>query len=715
MMRSDREILTLEQTLHGYSRGHRKLSSSIQIDRVADKALHELSDMSGPNMQSGFEHYLTAYPLPMSDFYAFGMTWYAHEMERPGCVWTHTLLLKRTDIEALEDMSVLIPLFRRPTDEYDADTYREPLHLPLDLGWRNGASKSFLEGSLEIVEDVCAALYDSPQLPVYIAVDENDQFTSLLLEMWNQQWPELRASFAFCTGALADRKVSDRSFDLQIIPMNRVSQFRRTIRDARHIVPGEPVASSDRSWVRATAEDIMGFQGTALRKFLKTYGDDTGGGRSSFVSLVDTYHLLSESHRVDSKALIEYLAKHFPHADEARRLKTDVLAPRAHSHPWSLQLTSNEILLALATVQKHSAFEPEVVKLSKHMEIVAGQHSNQIGKFIEVLIQSKLNPLGDIVLQQLSIALSVEQAIGIVTSNPHLAYVILQGNLSVAASPDLWSANRNRAHELFEIATVAHNDPDSSCQIVWALLGAKLDTLATEVSTTFEKQSVAWILDWHNRESSGVLGEQWLNILRYNSLPVVEWLQKTSRPQFHTLLLIADIINPNLGELKTISNELWIDFLAAARDKLSDSLLVQPMSFLFTLGTYNYSEGSASLVSGSFDILHEAAMHNRLPTSSWLNLSKRLPKIRSWSWTEWDKAERLRGGLVKSYIENQWPIQEFLNATSSPATFERIIKLCLSKKSTKKFIKLIAQGVAHEIVKADKDKKQLLSKILKSF
>ena len=93
--------MRIEQTLHGYSDGHRLLAASTELPRDARYAMLGLSDISGRSMVSGFEEYLTGYPVPDSSLYAFAKTWYAPEMERPGCVWTHTLLIESRNLVGL--------------------------------------------------------------------------------------------------------------------------------------------------------------------------------------------------------------------------------------------------------------------------------------------------------------------------------------------------------------------------------------------------------------------------------------------------------------------------------------------------------------------------------------------------------------------------------------------------------------------------------------
>ena len=78
--------ITLNQTLHGYSDGHQLLASSIDLTSDQQALLLVMTDLSGPAFRSGFESYLTGYPLQNSGQYCFARTWFAPEMPRPGCV-----------------------------------------------------------------------------------------------------------------------------------------------------------------------------------------------------------------------------------------------------------------------------------------------------------------------------------------------------------------------------------------------------------------------------------------------------------------------------------------------------------------------------------------------------------------------------------------------------------------------------------------------------
>jgi hypothetical protein len=112
--------------LFGYREGHRLLQASRKFVPTTERSLLTLTDMSGSRMVDGFEEYISGYPVPGEESYAFVKTWYAPEMERPGCVWSHVLILRNSDLARISDSDQLLPLFRRPQDE-EFGSYLSPV------------------------------------------------------------------------------------------------------------------------------------------------------------------------------------------------------------------------------------------------------------------------------------------------------------------------------------------------------------------------------------------------------------------------------------------------------------------------------------------------------------------------------------------------------------------------------------------------------------
>ena len=109
--------MKINQILHGYQDGHGRLAGSVQDITPHDAALmSQMSDWSGYRDPIGKDHsYLTTYPLEESGYYVVAKSWYADEMDRPGCVWTHSLLIDPKSIDSQFDFRILEMFFQRPT------------------------------------------------------------------------------------------------------------------------------------------------------------------------------------------------------------------------------------------------------------------------------------------------------------------------------------------------------------------------------------------------------------------------------------------------------------------------------------------------------------------------------------------------------------------------------------------------------------------------
>lgn len=97
-------MIELHQMLHGYKLGHNYVQGSIYLPSSYDMdKIATLSDWSEFVDTGGERDYITAYPLFESPYYVIAKSWYADEMRRPGCVWTHSLLIQRDDLGKIID------------------------------------------------------------------------------------------------------------------------------------------------------------------------------------------------------------------------------------------------------------------------------------------------------------------------------------------------------------------------------------------------------------------------------------------------------------------------------------------------------------------------------------------------------------------------------------------------------------------------------------
>jgi hypothetical protein len=211
--------LSIDQSLHGYSAGHSMIASSMKLKSRDLKLMLILSDASGPSASIPEDGYITGYPLIEESKYVLAQTWAAPEMDRPGCVWTHSLLIEFSDLAKLRSLYFLRALFHRPSgssvieDRFDkrlAVQESEPFRISNEL--------------IVHARRIETALYGRPEDRI-IASNFVGSF-QVVDAIWAQQWPKLRRSFRFCTLSFADRSAANFPFDLQIVPAQRSIRAR---------------------------------------------------------------------------------------------------------------------------------------------------------------------------------------------------------------------------------------------------------------------------------------------------------------------------------------------------------------------------------------------------------------------------------------------------------------------------------------------------------
>ena len=175
-----KEPIQLHQSLHGYSDGHRVLAISTDLKPRDVRTMLVLSDASGPGGALPVDGYVTGYPLSDSGFYALARTWPAPEKSRPGCVWTHTLLIEFSDLASLPDLGMLFGSFRRPGTESSVESYSSPTQL---LPTRCSLDLALLDS--DVLNRLVRALYGTPHAKIVASASQSS--LALTSRIWGRQ------------------------------------------------------------------------------------------------------------------------------------------------------------------------------------------------------------------------------------------------------------------------------------------------------------------------------------------------------------------------------------------------------------------------------------------------------------------------------------------------------------------------------------------------
>lgn len=665
------QSLKLHQALHGYADGHRQLGASIQLKPRDAKLMLVFSDLSGSGAPIEAGGYLTGYPLSESKMYAIARTWPAPEMSRPGCVWTHTLLIGFADIAMLADASLILPLFRRPTGGGTSD-YGESLEVPL-----SSQTSDLPAESESYALRLLAALYGRPSDRVIASRPTGIDVDAIVMSIWSQQWPRLRRAFRFCTLASADRSAEGNSFDLQLL-----SSLDRSMRTRFPTAAEATDAEAGAPWLQDAVSDLMSPGASDLRLFLRRIGGDVALGRSAFRPLCRLHSLMD---RFDNEpdavnAAIGLLEAELGSAQA--RAARGMVASAALAHPAQLDEVATDFL-----VRHLDLVEPDVVTAS------GAAFGTRLWEHDPVRFADLLEG-GE---RQRSVA---ERSIAVMDLDALANGIIRTPQLSsatVALRPDLvtvedfWRQDVVPAETAFAVLADA---PELRTAAVRAMMLADrndlapraareigglplLELVATEMTTVGVSRSLA----------------TWLRAALANPSVAAEFLSNQRGSSWALLSAIAALIPPDAVPNDYGADPWLLAVESVARyDRTSMPVVLAAYLLSRALGWRSRSPGELARL--SFEQVHEAARMNQMPDEAWSLVQTRLPW--SFNWFEWDRCPRIRAAVGDLFVDRDLQTSVFADMTSDDRLFNAVAETIARNGRGRHFLKRVRRWMKDE-------------------
>ncbi|WP_136621693.1 MULTISPECIES: hypothetical protein [Mesorhizobium] len=324
----------VDQALFGYSEGHRQIAASIRLPAADLYRLSAASDLATGTKLGPDESYITGVPLEESKRYALIRTWLAPELPRPGCVWSHVLLLDTRILGSRTNLQDLLQHFRRPQGDFKVYSSAATL--------RSKATEPVAIDEAELQQAIQD--YYSGRPALLSATLDQKAAEGIVTAMWSQQWPRLRAAFAFRTARTERRKSDLVHYDVQLSSPSETEK------------PGG--TSSD--WALIAARDAATCHVTDLRRFLWRYGRDIAAARTSYRMLVELF-LLGRGHQNIPTEHALRVFRSLADPDDGQILKRDILGIPAASPSLSPPISPIGLLEVLADENAHQIVPAGVV------------------------------------------------------------------------------------------------------------------------------------------------------------------------------------------------------------------------------------------------------------------------------------------------------------------------------------------------------------------
>jgi hypothetical protein len=617
--------VTVHQALYGYSRGHRQLSSSLQIEAEAGRILRVATDMS---FEGHSGSYLSVFPLASLKKQAFVRTWPAGSWMRPGSVWSHVLLLEWSDLARIENFRDVLDLNKPRNLRNDQDAERFAYECSRELGLTIAPRSAPGDASKNVIDPavLVSAVYSSSR-PVTVTSASPEHEENLLLELYAQQWPRLRRSFAFRTRYRSSETAV--RYDVEVVEKGDRAGANIVVRD----------------WSGPLAEDLIG-RHPALRRFLHTYGAESRRGRRDMSVLARVFESIGYG---DARGAVATLFAEFPLPTQMRRLKADFF-----SETGRIDLPEPERLALAITFSEHldlgelelgQRFVRLVLSGAAPANVIDREGDSELAAIPESQIDSVLAAIAD--------HLDDQTVVHFASIHEDLGLLVIARRPEFLTNPDVWQALEGESvGDVF-----ASLDASKRNQILEALLiSGSIEALSLACTASPE----AWwrLVDFVSRSASSV--KQIIaraRILRetLQRIGLASLSGKVSRgasPRYALTVLLSAPLQAGLW--RRVNARDWLQALGSSESGELRGIPPYVQERLLAVGLVASIQGGEIPLRKqgwriTFPLLHEALRSENFDTEAWGVLGAALP-----SGPTWDRCYRLRRGAVSEIRRDEW-------------------------------------------------------------
>lgn len=660
-----RAVVALHQCLFGYEDGHKLLYSSVRLPPDAEALLLLQSDLRPGLISADQRGYFTGIPLSSAKCYALMRTWPAPEMSRPGCVWTHAILIKFSDIARFESLGALTDLFSRPPfGFYTTPLEIDPKILSVPTTF-NATESGYLNG--------LRAVYGSGKKGILRG--ESGACEPVIFSVWSQQWPRLRRTFSFSSASVAvDTSSSTSRFDLRVL-----SALDSKSKDFDSQFPIE-------DWEAAALTDLSSPVGTEFRRFLWRYGSDIRRGRERFSFLARLFVSTRVSHFGDSllELTFDEVARVLPDQQEGMLLKEDLVS--CGQANFSL-LPAGDPFDTISYVARHSDVGVFPEPPSDAFASLGDFWPARAAQILSIVDDagSHRSSLGQEILSRVSGTADPADFLKLTAGHPRARRALIELNPALLDSTGL---DQISAPELAGLISLLPEDQKLAERVLNRLLYLENMDVSKFFSLRHPEltlESVAGALSRELKGGSESVPFSWLEAIRKHSGNLLPQHLLLSASDTTQLAACAILLRLDVQDGLRASSAAWATILGKVTDNVSGAARTRLLAYLLALALAAPMRGCEPIFERAFEAIHKDIAAGRLPDDAYSSLTRHLPDI-SW-WNQWDTCLRLRMAIVNAYVSGSLDIDSFRRLTSNDHLHEQLVSELKESKQGRAFLR----------------------------
>lgn len=636
--------MTVHQALWGYSNGHHLLAASVTLSTSSRKMLETLTDLSGPDAPNAFDGYLTGCFLPSDGYYALSKTWFAPEMERPGCVWTHTLLLGTGEAAHWNGLD-LDSLFCRPRQ----GKVNLQAHYSIPLSSNTVPSSLSLQAESDALV-LFSYLIRHPE-PFLMSTSDVKRWNAALEALLILAGPRFSQDISFCTGSFSNRKLGGQPLTLQIVP---VRLFKILLRTA----PGSRILSiEEKNTLQDTADNVpmtlQVFQET--KKLLLTCGKEYDT-RHFWPLFRDLYTGITNSAVFSFHQALETLENRLDIYDTAGILWVLFRAVFSQDQWKTDDALAESLFDFLSLDTQFISMDTAQFQFFESVLTLLWTHCRQkIVELVPRLLTCALNTAGETAVTFIVDRLFTSEYAGLLRQNATICLPMLRLNRKLAQCATLWELPKNLQAEALQ--ELRHDDgrktaiQSENAAILRSIFQYGDSGLSREVYKTFGSEAIREYFYYFSNSKSRDRAVVWSDLCREDPALSVQTLSVLTPAAPTLFTAVISVLDPCCDAVICLSSGVW-EQLYQRFCRNSNEVAAVYAQFLLPLILRSDIAVSPELLDFSFYTVHSLLARDSMNYSRWACLSSLLPEI-PW-YQSWDKCKRLRVAAKQKGVRINW-------------------------------------------------------------
>jgi hypothetical protein len=613
----------VEQMLFGYSSGHALINTSLKKKLIRQRDVDLLSDASGIGK---FNNYITCYPICEDGYYVFAKTWYADEMQRPGCVWTHVILVTFEDMVKSSGKINISEMFHRPNLKEGFKRYGEPILC---------SSKKNVK--FEYTEYVIYTLFHSNR-KVLIEDENSEKYERPLIDVLSVLPTYLLQKITVCTCSLTNRYFNNEIFDYQVTLRGKANIFLREITNG--VIYKNIDAEFDFPlWVKYLKEQFVNENQSGLFHLCEKYEKKE---REDLCNFSKVYYSVKEFR--ENITLQDYyiLLKKIDNENELIE-KTELLIYVENDREMWEWLEYESLIIGLLEEmkKKNGIFSRKNIsdKTAKKYaeEIYKKSSKDNIQKIFVEFINRNCNFNANKIVKNMVAIMKADDLYNLLELKYNVCIVLVMMDCRFLRCKQIWKQDRNFQLEMLTNADVGNykgrleilkciieNSNQNISQEVYQIFGDELvDALVMFYKSrdTFSKEQIQFWIPYCAREK-----KVYIDLIK--TVPNLDII-------YELLCYVDSYCIFDIEECK-----LWISVILRWKNNISAEMIYRVAYFVLPFIIKLHGSGDSTLDRMVFEQINEKLESSTIDFYDWKNVSRILPEVSLEQ--SWDKCLRLR-------------------------------------------------------------------------